>query len=135
MGNKEFECLQGMDPVLYSPEDLLGEDKRKEHAAGHRGEQQGNDEPQQPSSSWFSHWFGLSDARTSTSTADARAQSLHKPPFVSPTSSSCAWQLVCLQTRLVREHRLILPTVYSLVLVKSLSFQLSPLMAMQSSQQ
>lgn len=75
-----------MEPALYSPEDLLGDERRKEQILSHRSQQQGSeaaDEQQQPSSSsWFSHWFGLSDARTSTSGADARSQALHKPPFV-----------------------------------------------------
>ena len=82
-GNTQ-SLLQGMEPALYSPEDLLGDERRKEQILSHRP-QQGNedvDEQQRPSSSWFSHWFGLSDARSSTSGADMKPQALHKPPFV-----------------------------------------------------
>ena len=75
--------LQGVEPALYAPEDLMGAERR---AAGQQTSSRvpyidEETQPQPSSSSWFSHWFGLSDARSSAAT-DAKAAALSKPPFV-----------------------------------------------------
>jgi len=80
--------VQGMEPALYAPEDLLGDDKRKQQMQSYRNphpQEPEDPDVEQPSSSWFTHWFGLSDARTAPATSDLKHQApLHKPPFVRP---------------------------------------------------
>lgn len=78
-----------MEPALYAPEDLLGDDKWKQQVVSRLQPGADASEEQQPSSSWFSHWFGLSDARTSSHGAEAKSHaSLNRPPFVSITCTA-----------------------------------------------
>ena len=70
--------LKGVEPELYNPEELLGGDRAPVAASRPLPEA----EDHQPTSSWFTHWFGLSDARA-TASSDIRNAALHQPPFVS----------------------------------------------------
>ena len=89
-----------MEPALYAPEDLLGDDKRKQQVLSHRTPRpQEPEDPdvEQPSSSWFTHWFGLSDARTATPPSDLKHQApLNKPPFVSTLLPPLAVHASCI---------------------------------------
>ena len=81
--NEYFQ--QAMEPELYAPDELLGGGSKGSNVtdAAPSRDTAAAEQDAPPTTSWFSHWFGLSDARASAS-VDTRNAALHQPPFVRP---------------------------------------------------